>query len=99
MVQLFARVFRQKSQHKISIPLRQGIFPPIPAASLGVSRMLRAIQLDDDTCTPGAIFPHGVDARSPGYMREQTCQRDIYAVTDEPANAGGIILFPFRFVG
>jgi len=36
MVQVFAGILCQEAQYEISILLQQGIFPPMPAASLGI---------------------------------------------------------------
>ena len=49
MVQVFTGILGKKSQNEISILLQQGIFPPVPPVRLGVSHMLRAIQLDHNT--------------------------------------------------
>src|ERR1051326_1686382 len=48
---------------------------------------------------PGAGFPGSVFGRSSGSVHEQIRQRDIHAVADEAANAGGVVPFPVRING
>jgi hypothetical protein len=47
LLEALARVFRQESQHKISILLEKGVLPPVSPIRVGISEMLRAIQLND----------------------------------------------------
>jgi hypothetical protein len=47
LVETLACVFRQESQHKISILLQQGVLPSIPSIRIHITEMLRPIQLND----------------------------------------------------
>jgi len=49
MVEALANIFRQKSQYKIAILLKQSIFPPVAPVGFGVPKVLRAIQFNDNT--------------------------------------------------
>ena len=48
MIEVFAHIFRQESQHEKSVLLQQGVFPPVPPVRFGISQMLRAVQFDYD---------------------------------------------------
>ena len=64
LVEALANILRKKSQDKIFVLLQQRILSSIPPVGLGVSQMLRAIQLDgvasasvrDGVLPPAVVF-------------------------------------------
>jgi histone H3/H4 len=46
MIEPFARIFRQKSQDKVSILLQHRVSPPVAPVSFGVSQMLLLSKTD-----------------------------------------------------
>lgn len=49
-VQLSGDVFGQKAQHEVSPFLQGCIFAPVPAVSIEISQVLRAIEFDHQPC-------------------------------------------------
>jgi len=48
LIEMFAHIFRQESQHEKSVLLQQGVFPPVPPVRFGISQMLCAVQFNYD---------------------------------------------------